>query len=52
MSSYNHQFDAKVFIDGAPVNRVQQIHLVGHHNHGDYIIDMHDASVIEIIGDL
>ena len=47
VSSYNHQFDAKAFIDGMPKNRVQQIHLAGHHNHGDYIIDTHDAPVID-----
>ena len=47
VSSYNHQFDAKAFIDGVPANRIQQIHLAGHHNHGDYIIDTHDAPVID-----
>jgi uncharacterized protein (UPF0276 family) len=52
VSSYNHQFDAKVFIDGIPPDRVQQIHLAGHHNHGDYIIDTHDAPVIDPVWDL
>ena len=52
VSSYNHQFDAKEFIDGIPKNRVQQIHLAGHHNHGDYIIDTHDAPVIDPVWDL
>ena len=47
VSSFNHQFDAKTFIDGVPQNRIQQIHLAGHHNHGDYIIDTHDAPVID-----
>jgi uncharacterized protein len=47
VSSYNHQFDAKAFIDGVPAKRVQQIHLAGHNNHGDYIIDTHDAPVID-----
>jgi uncharacterized protein (UPF0276 family) len=47
VSSYNHQFDAKAFIDGVPANRIQQIHLAGHNNHGDYIIDTHDAPVID-----
>lgn len=46
VSSYNHGFDAREFIDGVPPQRVQQIHLAGHHNHGDYIIDTHDAPVI------
>ena len=52
VSSYNHQFDAKAFIDGVPENRIQQIHLAGHHNHGDYIIDTHDAPVIDPVWDL
>ena len=47
VSSFNHQFDAKTFIDGVPQNRIQQIHLAGHHNHGDYIIDTHDAPIID-----
>lgn len=52
VSSFNHQFDAKTFIDGVPANRVQQIHLAGHSNHGDYIIDTHDAPVIPEVWDL
>lgn len=52
VSSYNHLFDAKAFINGVPANRVQQIHLAGHHNHGDYIIDTHDAPVIDPVWDL
>lgn len=52
VSSYNHQFDAKAFIDGVPAKRVQQIHLAGHHHHGDYIIDTHDAPIIDPVWDL
>ena len=52
VSSYNHNFDAKTFIDGVPAQRVQQIHLAGHQNNGDYIIDTHDAPVIDPVWDL
>lgn len=52
VSSYNHHFDAKTFIDGVPAKRVQQIHLAGHQNNGDYIIDTHDAPVIDPVWDL
>jgi uncharacterized protein len=52
VSSFNHQFDAKAFIDGVPENRIQQIHLAGHQNNGDYIIDTHDAPVIDPVWDL
>ena len=52
VSSYNHNFDARTFIDGVPAKRVQQIHLAGHQNNGDYIIDTHDAPVIDPVWDL
>lgn len=52
VSSYNHNFKAKTFIDGIPGDRVQQIHLAGHHNYGDYIIDTHDAPVIDPVWEL
>lgn len=52
VSSYNHHFDPKAFIDGVPQNRVCQIHLAGHQNNGDYIIDTHDAPVIDPVWDL
>jgi uncharacterized protein len=52
VSSYNHNFEAKAFINSVPKNRVQQIHLAGHQNNGDYIIDTHDAPVIDPVWDL
>ena len=52
VSSFNHQFDAKAFINGVPASCVQQIHLAGHQNNGDYIIDTHDAPVIDPVWDL
>lgn len=52
VSSVNHQFNPCDFIDGVPANRIQQIHLAGHENNGDYIIDTHDAPVIEPVWDL
>jgi uncharacterized protein (UPF0276 family) len=52
VSAYNHGFDAKQYLDGIPVNRVQQFHLAGHQNNGDYIIDTHDAPVIDPVWDL
>jgi uncharacterized protein (UPF0276 family) len=47
VSSFNHGFDPQTFIDGVPSEQVQQIHLAGHHNHGDYIVDTHDAPIID-----
>lgn len=47
VSAYNHGFDAEAYLAGMPAQRVQQIHLAGHSNCGDYIIDTHDAPVID-----
>jgi uncharacterized protein (UPF0276 family) len=52
VSAFNHGFDPEVYLNGIPKGRVQQIHLAGHSNHGDYIIDTHDAPVIQPVWDL
>jgi hypothetical protein len=52
VSALNHGFDSQEFLNGVPSLRVQQIHLAGHSNHGDYIIDTHDAPVIQPVWDL
>jgi uncharacterized protein (UPF0276 family) len=52
VSAYNHGFDPQVYLTGIPAERVQQIHLAGHSNCGDYIIDTHDADVIDPVWDL
>jgi hypothetical protein len=45
VSSVNHEFDPQAYLAAIPVERVQQIHLAGHQNHGDYLIDTHDFPV-------
>ncbi|AGH52927.1 TPA: DUF692 domain-containing protein [Legionella pneumophila] len=52
VSSFNHNFDPMAYINSMPPGRVAQIHLAGHTNHGDYIIDTHNAPVIEPVWDL
>ncbi len=47
VSAHNHGFDAEQYLVGVPAERVQQIHIAGHSNCGDYIIDTHDADVID-----
>jgi uncharacterized protein (UPF0276 family) len=47
VSSVNHQFNAKRYIDAMPAAQIRQIHLAGHEDHGDYIIDTHDHDVSE-----
>ncbi len=52
VSSINHGFDALEFLKHVPAERVQQIHLAGHSDHGDYIVDTHDHPVAEPVWDL
>jgi uncharacterized protein (UPF0276 family) len=52
VSAYNHEFNPHDYLKGIPKDRVAQIHLAGHSNQGDYIIDTHDAPVIQPVWDL
>jgi len=52
VSAYNHGFDPLEYLDGVPAERIQQHHLAGHQNYGDYIIDTHDHPVIDPVWDL
>jgi hypothetical protein len=52
VSAFNHDFDALDYLRGIPVGRVQQIHLAGHRNLGEYLIDTHDESVIDPVWEL
>jgi uncharacterized protein (UPF0276 family) len=45
VSSFNHDFDPLKFIDAVPRDRVVQIHLAGHSDHGTHKIDTHDQPV-------
>ena len=61
VSSRNHSFDPIQYIESIPLERVAQIHIAGHSEHGNYLLDTHDnfvrpevweiyRSVIEKIG--
>lgn len=52
VSSVNHRFDARTFIDAIPPDRVVQIHLAGHEDAGDILIDTHDHPVRPEVLDL
>ncbi|MBC7733387.1 MAG: DUF692 domain-containing protein [Bacteriovorax sp.] len=49
VSSRNHGFDAHEFIDAMPRERVRQIHLAGHEDHGSHLIDTHDQPVCDAV---
>lgn len=52
VSARNHGFDPLDYLAGLPANRVQQIHLAGHSDMGDYVIDTHDAAVCDAVWEL
>lgn len=45
VSSRNHGFDPKDYYTNLPFERVIQIHLAGHSDKGDYVLDTHDHPV-------
>jgi uncharacterized protein (UPF0276 family) len=52
VNSRNHGFEPREFIDALPVGTVRQIHLAGHEDHGDWVVDTHDQPVAEAVWDL
>jgi uncharacterized protein (UPF0276 family) len=52
VSSYNHGFDPFAFLNAVPVERVQQMHLAGHRNLEQYIVDTHDEPVPDPVWEL
>jgi uncharacterized protein (UPF0276 family) len=52
VSSFNHSFDPAVYVDAIPADRVVQVHLAGHQNHGTHIIDTHNDFVIDEVWSL
>jgi uncharacterized protein len=52
VSSVNHGFDPLSFINGVPIERVQQFHLAGHSKVDAHLIDTHDAPIIPEVWEL
>ncbi len=49
VSAHNHDFDPLIYLDAMPADRIQQIHLAGHLNKGDYSIDTHDHEIVDSV---
>ena len=47
VSAVNHGFDALEYLQHVPAARVRQIHLAGHTDHGDHLVDTHDHPIAE-----
>ena len=52
VSARNHGFDPEDYLAGLPADRIQQMHLAGHSDMGDHVIDTHDADVCDAVWDL
>jgi len=52
VSATNHGFDAREYLDGIPADRVRQIHLAGHSQGSELLIDTHDQPVPAPVWDL
>ena len=45
VSAVNHGFDARIYLEAVPVERVVQFHLAGYSDHGTHLLDTHDHPV-------
>ena len=52
VSAFNHGFDPASYLAAIPFDRVVQIHVSGHTNHGTHIVDSHIGPVIEPVWEL
>ncbi len=52
VSATNHGFDPIAYLDGVPTDRVRQVHLAGHSQGSDLLIDTHDTPVCASVWDL
>jgi uncharacterized protein len=52
VSSRNHRFDPMEYIRGIPSEKIWQIHLAGHSDYNDVVIDTHDHDVPDAVWDL
>lgn len=52
VSSKNHRFDPRAYLQGVPKEAVRQFHLAGHSNKGTFLLDTHDHPVIDEVWDL
>lgn len=47
VSAYNHGFDPHAYFRAVPWDRVVQLHVAGHSNHGTHIVDTHIGPVTD-----
>jgi len=52
VSAHNHGFDPARYLDAIPFDRVVQLHVAGHTDHGTHIIDSHIGPVVNPVWEL
>ena len=52
VSSQNHGFNPRTYVDAIPAERVAQIHIAGHSKFEKYILDTHDHPVLDPVWSL
>jgi uncharacterized protein (UPF0276 family) len=52
VSSRNHGFDPQAYLESVPAERVAQIHIAGHSEFEDYLLDTHDHPVPDPVWEL
>ncbi len=52
VSAANHGFDAQAYLEALPTERVWQVHLAGHTDHGSYLLDTHSRRVCDEVWEL
>jgi len=52
VSARNHGFDPYEYVNSVPAERVWQMHLAGHSQMGDYLLDTHDQPICDPVWDL
>ncbi len=52
VSSVNHGFDPLDYLRALPSSRIRQIHLAGHSDNGNHLIDTHDQPICEEVWQL
>ncbi|ATQ44619.1 DUF692 domain-containing protein [Caulobacter mirabilis] len=52
VSATNHGFDPVAYLDGVPARRIRQVHLAGHSQGREMLIDTHDQPVPPSVWDL
>jgi uncharacterized protein (UPF0276 family) len=52
VSAFNHGFDPSIYLQAMPAERIYQIHLAGHTQENNLIIDTHDHPIADPVYDL